>query len=59
MDKLLESFLAFNENAAAYLSYAVSNNLWYLLIIASAVICIAMNLKAEIEATTVEEEQAL
>ena len=59
MDKIFESFAAFNENAAAYLVYAISNNLWYLLIIASAITCIALYLKEEIVVTVREEQQAL
>lgn len=59
MKSLLDSFLAFNENALAYLAYVISSNLWYLLIIASAIACIVISLKEEVIVTVREEQQIL
>ena len=59
MDKLMESFVAFNQNAASHLAYAISTNMWYLLLIVCCVTCIALYLKEEIAVTVREEQQAL
>lgn len=59
MESLWLSFLAFNQNAASYLAYAISNNLWYLLIAVGVAACIFLHLKEEIMVTVHEEQRAL
>jgi len=59
MQKILQSFLAFNQNAAAYLIYTISNNLWFLLIAAGIVGCIVLSIREEVVVTVKEEQQAL
>lgn len=59
MSTLWAAFSAFNVNGASYLMYNIGNNLWYLLIAASAVACIVMYLKEELDVTVREEQQAI
>jgi len=59
MNAIWDAFLAFNQNALAYLAYTVSNNLWYLLIAAGAAVSIILYLREEIVTTVRDEQQAL
>lgn len=59
MAAIWNAFIAFNKNGAAYLTYTISNNIWYLLLAASAVTCILLYLKEEIDVTVREEQQAI
>ena len=56
---LWDAFVAFHTNALSHLAYSISNNLWYLLIAASAVACIILYMKEEIDVTVREEQQAI
>jgi len=59
MNKLVESFLAFNQNAANHLVYFFSTNLSSLLIVISAAAFVFLYLKEEIALSTREEQNIL
>ena len=59
MKFIIDSFIAFNQNAFSYLAHTVCNNLWYLLIAIGTVACIVLYLKEEIEVTVREEQRIL
>lgn len=59
MAAIWDAFVAFNTNGAAYLIYTISNSFWYLLLAASAVTCILLYLKEEIDVTVREEQQVI
>ena len=56
---LWTSFLAFNQNAAAYALYAIQNNLSIIFIIIGTVVTIGLRVKNEIITTVHEEQQVL
>jgi hypothetical protein len=59
MKEILESLSAFNQNTFSYLAYAVTSNLWFILLAAGALVSIVLYLKEEIEVTVRDEQQAL
>ncbi len=59
MSEIWDAFVAFNVNGASYLYYTISNNLWYLLIAASAVACIILDMREQIVETVHEEQQVI
>lgn len=59
MQELWDAFLAFNQNAFSCLVYAVSHNLWYIVIAACAIICCVMYLREELNVTVHEEQQVI
>lgn len=59
MDAIIDAFVTFNVNGAAYLYYTISQNFWYLLIAACAVSCVVLYLKEEIVVTVREEQQVI
>jgi len=59
MSEILKSLSAFNVNAFSYLAYAVTTNLWFILIAAGALISIILYLKEEISVTVRDEQQVL
>lgn len=48
---MAESFRAFNMNAWAHLTYVLSTNAWFLLVLAGLVGNVVMNLMAEVDAS--------
>ena len=59
MNEILKSLGAFNVNAFSYLAYAVTTNLWFILIAAGALISIILYLREEISVTVRDEQQVL
>ena len=59
MRQIIDAFTAFNINGINNLIYVISDNWWFVLIAISAVITVALFLKAEIEITVHEEQQIL
>jgi len=59
MKEILESLSAFNQNAFNYLAYAITSNLWFVLLAAGALVSIILYLREEIEVTVRDEQQAL
>ena len=59
LKEIIESFRAFNINAATNLIYNVKNNLWIILIIVGVIAITAMNLMEEIEDVVPEEHDIL
>lgn len=59
MATIWDAFAAFHVNACSYLAYTISNNLWYLLIAASAVTSIVLSIKEQLVVTVREEQQAI
>ena len=59
MKSIIDSFLAFNQNAFSYLTFTITNNLWYLLIAAGVIACIVLYLREEVAVTVREEQQVI
>ena len=59
MQNILDSLKAFNINAFSYLAYAVSTNLWFVLLAVGALTSIILYLKEEISVTVRDEQQVL
>lgn len=59
MKYILKSLEAFNTNAFSYLAYAVTSNLWFVLLAAGALVSILLYLKEEISVTVRDEQQVL
>ena len=59
MKEILKSLEAFNTNAISYLAYAITTNLWFILLAAGALVSIILYLKEEISVTVRDEQQVL
>jgi len=59
MKGIFTSLSAFSQNAFSYLAYAVTSNLWFVLLAAGALVSIILYLREEIEVTVRDEQQAL
>lgn len=59
MGAIWDAFVAFHVNAWSYLAYSISNNLWLLLIAASAVTSIVLGMKEQLVVTVREEQQVI
>ena len=59
MKGIIESLKAFNINAFSYLAYAVTTNLWFILLAAGALISVILYLREEISVTVRDEQQVL
>ena len=59
MKGIFESLRAFNINAFSYLAYAVTTNLWFILLAAGALVSILLYLREEISVTVRDEQQVL
>lgn len=57
--QILESFLAFNNNAFNNLLYIIQSNLWIVLSIIGATAIIVMNVREEIEDYVTEEQNII
>lgn len=59
MADLWDAFLAFNQNSFSHIIYALSNSLWFVLIILAAVVSIVLMIKDKVTVTVREEQQVI
>ncbi len=58
-ENIWQSFLAFNQNALSNLFYMCSQNGWFFILAACAVVTIILNCKEALEVTVQEEQDIL